>query len=353
MKGGRGGGKSGGRSNGMDMTSLGTGMKGIVSALSLSSEGILAAGTFSRNVGIFADEGLGDCITVFSLKNNNASSSTKAHEDENTVGTGITSLRWSPCGRYLYIAERQASSIQIYDIRVLGRRLGCLTGRRAKTNQRVGFDVVIGYDGAPEGMQTLEGQSEMNDNEIEAAGRMEGGGGHHNIWSGGTDGIVRVWANPHHISEETLAPTEGLGWKAHNGMLLVTNTAICHTPTRERKVTTNISKPATIASTTFHPTTNIVATCSGQRDFSLSTPSSTTIKKGKTPTAKLATASLLDEDESDNDNETSSSSDSASSDNADDDNEDNQGVLPSNSEDVRSAASQTHGDFSLKVWSFD
>lgn len=215
------------------MTTLGSGMKGIVSALSLSSESILAAGTFSRNVGIFADDGLGDCITIFSL---NSSHSSQASRDENTAGTGITSLEWSPCGRYLYIAERQSNSIQIYDIRVLGRRLGCLTGRRAKTNQRIGFDVVAGYEGAPAGMQTQsrtqppsnvnspsQTTTRMDEAEGIEAARLEGGS-HHNIWSGGTDGIVRVWPNPHHITAETLAPTGELGWKAHAGTYCV---ALC------------------------------------------------------------------------------------------------------------------------------
>lgn len=203
----------------VDMTTMGAGMKGIVSSMNASSEGILAAGTFSRNVGIFSDEGLGECITVFSLRD--LYPAQEASRSENTAGTGITSLQWSPCGRYLYVAERQSSTIQVYDIRVLGRRLGCLMGRRARTNQRIGFDVVQAYDGASSGMQT-DDTREADTNHVEPiateeeARRMEGGG-HHNIWSGGTDGVVRVWTNPHLMTEDAQSPSSSLGWKAHDG----------------------------------------------------------------------------------------------------------------------------------------
>lgn len=220
---------------------MGPGMEGIVSSMAISSEGILAAGTFSRGVGIIADEGLGECIAVFSLKDAQDQSSQRSSRQEQELseqdhlrGTGITSLCWSPCGRYLYIAERQANSIQIYDIRGLGRRLGCLTGRHAKTNQRIGFDVVQDYEGMPAGMggggssasfdsaspslETREVEShDADERETDTMGRIEGGN-HHTIWSGGTDGIVRAWTNPHHITSDTQAPCPTLGWKAHDGM---------------------------------------------------------------------------------------------------------------------------------------
>ena len=129
-------------------------MKGIVSALGISSEGILAAGTLTRHVGLYGDEGGGDAMAVFSV----------ASEDAELAGGGVTQTVWSPCGRYLYVAERRSDGVLVYDVRVAGRRLGWLKGRRARTHQRLGIEVV----------PTATGNE---------------------VWAGGTDGVVRGWEN--------------------------------------------------------------------------------------------------------------------------------------------------------------
>ena len=148
------------------------GVKGVISTMSISSEGVLAAGTFSRQIGLYSDEGRGGCISVFSLRQESA-----------ITGSGITQTAWSPDGRYLFVAERMSDSILVYDIRVEGKLLGQLTGRKAMTQQRLGFDVV-----------PTEGGLE--------------------IWTGGTDGIVRVWQEPH-VLEGSSSPS--FEWKAHGG----------------------------------------------------------------------------------------------------------------------------------------
>lgn len=154
----------------------GVGMKGIVSALSINNEGLLAAGTFSRCVGLYASEGRGDCVAVFAVAD--------GHEESLGMGgSGITQLLWSPCGRYLYVAERRSDGMSVYDIRVAGRRLGWLKGRRADTNQRLSVQVVRSTTG-------------------------------HELWAGGTDGYIRVWSNPGD-TDGTLDPW--IGWKAHDG----------------------------------------------------------------------------------------------------------------------------------------
>ncbi|KAK4618323.1 Guanine nucleotide-binding protein negative regulator 1 [Fulvia fulva] len=125
--------------------------KGIVSAMSISSEGMLAIGTNEREIALFEDDGLGECSTVFEL--------------EGRGGSGITGLKWSPDGQYLLVAERQSDVVQVFDIRNTQSRVASLAGRRANTPQVLGIDVVP-----------------------TAAG--------FEVWGGGTDGIVRMWSNP-------------------------------------------------------------------------------------------------------------------------------------------------------------
>ncbi|KAK2754779.1 hypothetical protein FQN54_006672 [Arachnomyces sp. PD_36] len=139
----------------------GVGMKGIVSALSISSDGsgILAAGTFTRHVGLYGSNGSGDCIATFSVAGTEAQS--------HIGGGGVTQVLWSPCGRYLYVIERKSDGVLVYDIRVTGQLVGWLEGRKAETNQRLKADVVA-----------------------------TGEEGTHELWAGGTDGSMRVWKDP-------------------------------------------------------------------------------------------------------------------------------------------------------------
>ncbi|KAL4773100.1 WD40-repeat-containing domain protein [Aspergillus nidulans var. acristatus] len=180
----------------------GVGMKGIVSALALSPNegGILAAGTFSRNIGLYDSNGTGQSLGSFNIS--------KTEAARHIGGSGVTQLLWSPCGRYLYIAERKSDGVMIYDIRVTGQLLGWLQGRNTSTNQRMKIDLV------PTG---------------------EGDG--HGIWGGGTDGVVRFWRDPTH-SAGAQDPT--WEWKLHDDSL---------------------------SSTVMHPMGNILATTSGQKHF--------------------------------------------------------------------------------------
>ena len=124
-----------------------TTMKGIVSAMALSAEtGVLAAGTYTRQVGLYDDDGGGDCVGVFEL-------------GREFAGKGVTGLSWGEEGRYLYISERGADVVQVYDIRGCGERVEVLGGRRAGTNARMGVEVL----------------------------------GTGEVVAGGMDGMVRVW----------------------------------------------------------------------------------------------------------------------------------------------------------------
>lgn len=152
-------------------------MRGIVSALSVQGEGgMLAAGTWTRWVGLYDMEGVGGTVATWSIAE-------AADKHAGIGGTGVTQTLWSSCGRYLYVVERKSRGVLVYDVRVMGKLAAWLEGRHAFTNQRLGVDVYEGQDG------------------------ME-------IWAGGTDGVVRVW--------EGVGKTEGplersWEWKAHDG----------------------------------------------------------------------------------------------------------------------------------------
>ncbi|KAL8825383.1 MAG: hypothetical protein Q9191_004451 [Dirinaria sp. TL-2023a] len=147
------------------------GMKGIVSALAGNADRILAAGTFTRWIGLCdARGGVGDIPAVFPLDGDK-----KRPEGGVGQGTGITQLLWSSCARYLCVTERNSDGIGVWDIRGSGQRLAWLKGRKALTPQRLGVEVVGGE-----------------------------------VWAGGTDGKIRAW--------EQLGASEGIiepGWEFH------------------------------------------------------------------------------------------------------------------------------------------
>lgn len=155
----------------------GVGMRGIVSALSVQgAEGMLAAGTWTRWVGLYDMEGVGGTVATWSVAE-------AADEYAGIGGTGITQTLWSACGRYLYVVERKSNGILVYDVRVMGKLAASLEGRQANTNQRLEVDL------------------------FEGEGGME-------LWAGGMDGTVRVW--------EGVGKSEGVlqsnwEWKAHDG----------------------------------------------------------------------------------------------------------------------------------------
>ncbi|KAI2789310.1 hypothetical protein POX_d04796 [Penicillium oxalicum] len=180
----------------------GVGMKGIVSALASnpSGDGFLAAGTFTRHVALYSANGSGELLGTFNVA--------RTHANRLIGGRGITQLCWSPCGRYLYIAERKSDGVLVYDIRVTGQLLGYLRGRKAMTNQRMEIDIV---SAGPEGA--------------------------HEVWAGGTDGVMRVWRNPIYSAGGQDPDWE---FKVHDDA---------------------------VPSTVFHPMGDVVATCSGQRQY--------------------------------------------------------------------------------------
>ena len=176
-----------------DATEIGSGLRGIISALAIDvNSQLLAAGTFSRNVAMYDTRGQGAEVACFSL--NNSSSSMHVRDGKSTAkqsgsGSGVTQLHFlssnSASSPYLLITERSSDGISVYDLRSVSQDpLAYLTGRNALTNQRLAVDV---------GTNPTTGSPE--------------------VYAGGTDGFVRVWE--HVGMEEGIVQPERV-WEASN-----------------------------------------------------------------------------------------------------------------------------------------
>jgi len=152
----------------------GRGFKGSISALALSppsslhGHGLLAAGSRTRYLGLY-DATAGVETTSFPLPGAVAAQRTMRNETlAHALGDGVASLQWSACGNYLYVAERHADVLLLYDVRNYALALAYCVGRRASTKQKLGFDLWSPGPAAP-----------------------------HEVWAGGVDGCVRVWRAPY------------------------------------------------------------------------------------------------------------------------------------------------------------
>ena len=112
--------------------------------MTVSSENILAAGTFSNIVSLFSSSY--EHISAFQTSN----------------GTGVTEIKWSPDSRYMYIVPRQSRTVEVWDVRSTGNVVAILKERAALTNQRIWTDlsndgkwfVSGGTDGSVRGWRT-------------------------------------------------------------------------------------------------------------------------------------------------------------------------------------------------------
>jgi len=144
---------------------------------------MLAAGTWTRWVGLYDLGGLGGTVATWSVAE-------AADLDAGIGGTGVTETEWSACGRYLFVVERRSKGILVYDVRVTGKLVSWLVGREADTNQRIGVDLFPGENGTE-------------------------------VWAGGVDGIVRVWEG---VGMKEGPLERSWEWQAHDDP--VTSTAV-------------------------------------------------------------------------------------------------------------------------------
>ncbi|KAI1828521.1 hypothetical protein F4861DRAFT_6062 [Xylaria intraflava] len=199
----------------------GVGMRGTVSALGGqpmdmgSGASLVAAGTWTRWVGLYDFAQAGECVATWSVAaavrdtTSSVGGGNKGDSLGSIGGDGITQTVWSPCGRYLIICERKSRGALIYDVRVTGKLLGHLTGRDALGNQRVFCDVFPSAD--------------------------ENGG--FEVWSGTSGGTVKVWEG---VGNQQGPHAPAWEWEAHQ---------------------------STIGSTCVHSSGTVVATCAGSWEF--------------------------------------------------------------------------------------
>ncbi|KAB5536078.1 hypothetical protein GE09DRAFT_1062973 [Coniochaeta sp. 2T2.1] len=164
----------------------GVGMRGTVSALSVQQgegvAGLIAAGTWTRWVGLYDLLRAGECAANWSVK---GAAAGDGGEDMNpdvigggrrrggVGGQGILQTIWSPCGRYLVVNERRSTGMLVYDVRVTGRLLGWLADRDGDTQQRLSCDVYPGSEGRG-GFEVWAGTREGTVKVWEGVGRKEG-----------------------------------------------------------------------------------------------------------------------------------------------------------------------------------
>ncbi|KAL1843062.1 hypothetical protein VTJ49DRAFT_3197 [Mycothermus thermophilus] len=194
----------------------GVGMRGTVSALSLTpgsesqgqltttTTGLLAAGTWTRHMGLYDIGRSNQCVATWSV----ADAATSAFGVD-IGGKGVMQTAWSPCGRYLLVNERCSTGLLVYDVRYAHRLLAVLEGRGAMTNQRLSCDVLPG---------------------LERVGGFE-------VWAGTAEGGVVVYEG---VGNGEGAVEPSWKWRAHG---------------------------SAVGATVVHPSGSVVATCGGSWKF--------------------------------------------------------------------------------------
>lgn len=213
-------------------------MRGTVSALAAQTTaddvptGLVAAGTWTRRVGLYDMARAGECVSTWGVEDAAAGALptepppdaaglgnpgvTKVRSSVKGIGgAGINQTAWSPCGRYLVINERKSSGMLVYDVRVTNRLLGFLAGRDALTHQRLGCDVFRG---------------------LESVGGFE-------VWAGTRDGTVKVW--------EGVGNNEGCQWPSWDFSAA------------DGAAAAGASDAPALGSVGLHHSGSVVATCSG------------------------------------------------------------------------------------------
>ena len=97
---------------------------GLISTLEFNPDysGCYAAGSYNNNIHIYVENMIGSALEISNLD------------------AGVSSLKWSKCGLYLYIGLRKYNHIIVYDVRTNRCEVGRIV-RSLTTNQRLSFDI--------------------------------------------------------------------------------------------------------------------------------------------------------------------------------------------------------------------
>lgn len=101
------------------------GQHGIISTISYNNDGsnLIASGSYNGSIGIY-QENQKNCYLLL----------------KNLSGNGISHIKWSSCGNYIWYTSRQNNFITCYDIRMTNTMIGSCY-RNGKTNQKLTFDI--------------------------------------------------------------------------------------------------------------------------------------------------------------------------------------------------------------------
>jgi len=136
-------------------------------AISPDMSGLLAAGSYDNNVGLYAThEASPNVLTVFPAQHG-----------------GVTQVKFSPDGTRLFTAARKDNNIYCWDVRATGQVLMSFT-RDSDTNQHIEFDI------DPTGRYLATG----------------GIGGHVFIYDTATGGVVKNFRPPFIYRKSNLSP---------------------------------------------------------------------------------------------------------------------------------------------------
>lgn len=162
--------------------------------------GLLAAGTWTRSLGLYDLLRSGECVATWSVKG--------AAQEAGVGGRGVLQTVWSPCGRYLVVNERGSTGLLVYDLRGTHRLLGALEGRDGRTNQRLSCGAFPGSEGTG-GFEVWAGTKDGGVVVWEGVGNLDGGV--EPSWDWKAHGSA-VGATAMHMSGSVVATCSG-AWK--------------------------------------------------------------------------------------------------------------------------------------------
>ncbi|KAF9913234.1 Telomerase Cajal body protein 1 [Lobosporangium transversale] len=115
------------------------GQKGVISCLAFNPDhsDVYAAGSYLKTIGLY-DARAEELIIL--LRDNHKKKEKPGYFHSSPMG-GVTQVRFSPDGQYLYSASRQDPLIRCWDTRNTADVVYCLERPGELTNQRISFDI--------------------------------------------------------------------------------------------------------------------------------------------------------------------------------------------------------------------